>query len=137
MPPALKRGGVAAERELDMIDEIDRMVDSAVGEVFSTMLKLPVHRVADEPRLNGAEYVAASVGFNGQLTGVVYSYCTHHFARTVTGNLLGLEESEVGDDSMVNDAMGEVANMIVGQIKSSLCDRGLPCTLTLPSILRG
>lgn len=120
-----------------MIEEIDRMVNSAVGEVFTTMLNLSVDRVPEEPRLNGAEYVAASVGFNGALSGVVYSYCTRDFAGQVTSSLLGLDESEVDDDGMVNDTMGEIANMIVGQIKSGLCDRGLPCTLTIPSIVRG
>lgn len=120
-----------------MIDEIDQMVDSAVSDVFSTMLRMPVSRVPDEPHLNGAEYVAASVGFNGDMNGVVYSYCTNSFARNVTCNLLGLEDSEIEDDAMVNDAMGEIANMIVGQIKSALCDRGLPCVLTIPSIVRG
>lgn len=120
-----------------MIEEIDQMVNSAVGDVFATMLRLPVDRVPEEPHLNGAEYVAASVGFNGDLNGVVYSYCTNHFARNVTCNLLGLDENEIEDEAMVNDAMGEIANMIVGQIKSALCDRGVPCTLTIPSIVRG
>jgi chemotaxis protein CheX len=38
---------------------------------------------------------------------------------------------------MVNDAVGEIANMVVGNLKSRLADRGLNCILTIPSIVRG
>ena len=33
--------------------------------------------------------------------------------------------------------MGELSNMVVGYVKSRLCDSGLPCTLTIPSVVRG
>jgi chemotaxis protein CheX len=38
---------------------------------------------------------------------------------------------------MVNDAIGELANMTVGHMKSRLSDRGMPCVLTIPSVVRG
>jgi chemotaxis protein CheX len=37
----------------------------------------------------------------------------------------------------VNDAIGEITNMVVGSFKNSFCDAGYPCKLTIPSILRG
>jgi len=33
--------------------------------------------------------------------------------------------------------IGEVSNMVVGSVKSVLCDTGFPCNLTIPSIMRG
>ena len=81
--------------------------------------------------------VAGSVGFTGPVTGVVYSYTSNPFARRITATLLGLLDSEIEGDEMVNDALGEVANMLVGYIKSRLCDQGLPCVLTVPSVVRG
>jgi chemotaxis protein CheX len=62
---------------------------------------------------------------------------TTDFAREITCRLLGIGDAEIESESMVNDAIGELANMVVGQIKSRLCDRGLPCVLTIPSIVRG
>jgi chemotaxis protein CheX len=38
---------------------------------------------------------------------------------------------------MVNDAIGELSNMVAGYVKSRLCDAGLPCVLTIPSVVRG
>lgn len=51
--------------------------------------------------------------------------------------MLGLSPDEIDGDEMVNDTMGELANMIVGQVKSRLCDRGYECVLTVPSVVRG
>jgi chemotaxis protein CheX len=121
-----------------MIDDLDDLVKSAVTEVFDTMLKARV--VADPPGtalLNGEAHVASAVGFIGTLTGVVYIYASDPFARHLTSVLLGLADDAIEGDEMANDAMGELANMVVGHLKSRLADRGMPCVLTIPSIVRG
>ena len=51
--------------------------------------------------------------------------------------MLGISESEVDAGEMVTDAIGELSNMVAGYVKSRLCDSGLPCTLTIPSVVRG
>jgi chemotaxis protein CheX len=120
-----------------MIDDIDQLVTNAVSGVFGTMLKIPVHQEPPgAPIRNGEPHVAGSVGFIGNLTGVIYVYSTQTFARKITRGLLGEKCPNPGDE-MVNDAIGEIANMIVGNIKSHLVDRGLNCVMTIPSVLRG
>ena len=120
-----------------MIDDIDHLVSSAVASVFGTMLNLPVD---EEPQSvstpeNEAQ-IAGSVGFIGVVTGVVFIYSTVTFARNVTRRLIGSDMPITGEE-MVNDAFGEITNMVVGHIKSRLGDRGMQCVLTIPSILRG
>ena len=120
-----------------IIEELEGLLKESIAKTFATMLSLPIE--ADQP--NGfpqdATLVAASVGFIGEVTGVVYIYCTDAFARRVTASMLGMSEPEVDGHEMVNDTMGEVGNMVVGQMKSRLCDRGRNCVLTIPSIVRG
>ncbi|MDB6055251.1 MAG: chemotaxis protein CheC [Verrucomicrobiales bacterium] len=121
-----------------MITDVDSLVTTAVTEVFTTMLNMPVRR--DPPGTvirNGEALVAGSVGFIGTLSGVVYIYWTARFARAMTGKMLGLTEKEVESEEMVNDAVGELANMVVGYMKSRFSDHGMPCVLTIPSIVRG
>lgn len=121
-----------------MIQDLDELVTSAVTDLFSTMLGMKMAPVPLETgAVNGDTYVAGSVGFIGRLSGVVYIYTTLGFARHITATLLGMEQVEVKEDEMVNDAMGEMANMLVGQMKSRLSDRGMPCVLTIPSVVRG
>jgi chemotaxis protein CheX len=121
-----------------MINDLDELVKSAVTEVFDTMLNFKAQLEAPGAEvLNGEAHVASAVGFIGRLTGVVYIYATARFARRITCLMLGLEEAQIDGEEMVNDAMGELANMVVGHLKSRLADRGMPCVLTIPSIVRG
>jgi chemotaxis protein CheX len=121
-----------------MIDDLDDLVKSAVSEVFSTMLSLTLQAQPPGSEIaNGEPHVASAVGFVGRLTGVVYVYSTASFARQITGRMLGISEAEIEGEDMVNDAMGELANMVVGHLKSRLADRGMACVLTVPSIVRG
>ncbi|MDP2325279.1 MAG: chemotaxis protein CheX, partial [Gammaproteobacteria bacterium] len=75
--------------------------------------------------------------FTGTLSGVIYLYTTIQFASRITRGLLGLNPEDPQRDDLVNDAMGEIANMVVGHFKSRLTDRGIACVMTIPSIVRG
>jgi chemotaxis protein CheX len=121
-----------------MIDELEELLKAAVGDVFRTMLNFDTRCIpfGADP-MDGEAHIAGSVGFIGAMTGVVYIYTTAAFARTMTSRMVGMAEPEIDGDEMVNDAVGELANMIVGSLKSNLAERGLPCVLTIPSIVRG
>jgi len=120
-----------------MIDDLDQLVTTAISGVFGTMLKISVQmEPPGSPIRHGEPHIAGSVGFIGNLSGVVYVYSTQRFARKLTRSLLGEKDTEPGEE-MVNDAVGEIANMIVGNLKSRLADRGMNCILTIPSIVRG
>jgi chemotaxis protein CheX len=121
-----------------MIEDLEHLVGSAVTEVMTTMMSFRVQQTPNAINFtNGEGHIASAVGFIGKTTGVVYLYASDKFAREMTCRLLGLEDSDIEGDEMVNDAMGELANMVVGHIKSRLVDRGLACVLTIPSIIRG
>ena len=124
-----------------MIQDAELLITAAVVEVFSTMLNVKARSVPPvEGFLDRQPQIVSAVGFTGAATGVVYLYTTAQFARHITAGLLGLSPAEIQTDEtdeMVNDTMGEIANMVVGQIKSRISDRGLRCVLTIPSIVRG
>lgn len=121
-----------------MIEDLEQLVGSAVTEVMTTMMSFKVRPTQEAINFSTGEgHLASAVGFIGKTTGVVYLYASDRFARLMTCRLLGLEDSDIEGDEMVNDAMGEMANMVVGHIKSRLVDRGMACVLTIPSIVRG
>lgn len=84
-------------------------------------------------------HLMASVGFVGEANGIVYLCVRNDFARFATCEILGLspDDEEATDAAVIKDAIGEIANMTVGGFKNQLCDVGLPCKLTLPTIVRG
>ncbi len=124
----------------------------AIGDVFQTMLGYGVQPAAAAPPDSAvgsssrpsvpaipAPLVVGTVGFIGKLNGLIYLYFDESLALRCTGDMLcmgELELAETGAES-VNDAIGELTNMVVGSFKNCLCDAGYPCKLTIPSILRG
>jgi chemotaxis protein CheX len=120
------------------IEQIDQLTRQAVQEVFQSMLSM---QVAPEPPTPLAAdpdgQIIGSVAFIGEATGIIYLYAGAGFARVITSLLLGIAESEVDSEEMVTDAIGELSNMVVGYVKSRLCDSGWHCVLTIPSVVRG
>lgn len=123
-------------------------ITHAVKRVFRTMLDVEV--VLIEDGLNEREIdltenpenqqqVIGTVGFIGEINGLIYLTFPQPMARFVAARMLGMsivDVLEMGDE-VVNDAIGEVTNMTVGAFKNSLGDHGFTCRLTIPSILLG
>jgi chemotaxis protein CheX len=123
------------------IEQIDLLTREAVKEVFQSMLSIEVMAEAPIPlRPDPEGLIIGSVGFIGEatgITGIIYLYANVRYARVLTGRMLGISDDEVDNGDMMTDAVGELSNMVVGYVKSRLCDRGLACTLTIPSVVRG
>jgi chemotaxis protein CheX len=124
--------------QTEQLEQIDQLTREAVREVFQSMLSMEVNPEAPTPLPpDPAGQIIGSVGFIGEATGIIYLSADMTFARVITGRLLTLSEAEVDPGEMVTDAIGELSNMVVGYVKSRLCNNGLLCTLTIPSVVRG
>lgn len=107
-------------------------------EVFQSMLSMEVNPEPPTPLpADPAGQIIGSVGFIGEANGILYLYADMCFARVITGRMLDISEPEVDSGEMVTDAIGELSNMVAGYLKARLCSGGSPCTLTIPSVVRG
>lgn len=75
-----------------------------------------------------------SVGFVGNVNGVVYFYASQSVMKKATIRITDNEEAGM---EMVSDVCGEVANMLGGGFKNALADKGHTSTLTIPTVLNG
>ena len=75
-------------------------------------------------------HVTASVSVTGVLRGHVLVSCSDNASRNAAAALLGIDLEEVTEDD-VADALGELANIIGGNVKSLLPE---PCALSLPHV---
>jgi chemotaxis protein CheX len=119
-------------------DEIAELVRADTEKVFSTMLDLPIHPhpVAGQPDSSGLEGgVIALVGFAGQWSGSGTIRCGGELACIISGKLLMAEYDQVNED--VLDAMGEMANMILGNFKDDAAFRLGPLGLSTPTVIHG
>lgn len=118
-------------------EEMARFIIEATKEVFSTMM---VMEVADqypmqEPVNKFHCSITGMVGLAGSYTGILSIHCPQTLALKITSNMLGMEVEEVGED--VNDALGEIANMLGGHVKQVLSKGGLDLNLSIPTVISG
>ena len=69
--------------------------------------------------------------------GNVSLFVSREFAREMTAAMLGMTVDDIGSDEEVHDVIGEVCNMVGGDLKSRLCDAGFSCSLSIPSVTFG
>lgn len=110
---------------------------SGVKEVFSTMIMVDVNDTTAFSTDQEDETVELTsiIGFGGDLTGMVAIQCSGLFARKMTASFLGMEIAEIDDD--VIDAVGEVANMVAGSMKTSFKRQGKDITIAIPNTVVG
>lgn len=118
----------------------DRLLTQLIAvteEVFETMIFVPVtvgevdEGVSTEPHRR----VVATVGFAGHRNGFVCVHSSVDTANEITGAMLGLPLERVNGE--MPDAMGEVANMIAGSLRTKMARFEPAWTITCPSVTVG
>jgi len=111
---------------------------TAACEVFSTMLGMDVQ--SGEARIEVgsptvSDGVLSFIGLAGHWTGAGAISCSADFARQICAQLLMTEAPSVNED--VLDAMGEVTNMVIGNLKTSIEEHLGPMGLSIPTVIYG
>jgi len=109
-------------------DDLARVVES----VFQTMIDLEV-AVSDAPWARSPDTITAAVHFAGDWRGAALVECDAPQACHFATRFMGIALPATIDDD-VRDAMGELANMVAGNLKSVL-PRGVG--LSMPSVVEG
>lgn len=119
-------------------EDIVAIIREATEAVFSTMLCVPaapqqVRQESGDPvPVSG---IIAMVGIAGTWTGMGQIYCSPEMACRLAGALLMSEYTAFNED--VLDAVAEVANMIIGNAKTTLEERLGTLALGVPTVLYG
>lgn len=120
-------------------DEVVAAITSATQEVFSTMLALEMkagevmteRSVAAAP----ASGLVSLIGLAGSWSGTGSLACTGTFACTMASSLLACSFESVNEE--VLDAVGEVTNMIIGNVKTAIEERVGEMGLSTPTVIFG
>ena len=106
-------------------------------EVFETMVFMPVTAAAvDAPfDLTPGRHVVATVAFAGHRNGFVSFHASVDTANEIAGAMLGVPHDQV--NGQMSDAMGEVANMIAGSLRTKMAAIEPAWTITCPSVTIG
>lgn len=126
------------EAALPFPGDLDSILKEAASAVFITMFDWPPDfgPCEDSPG-DGPERVVGSVGVAGSIEFTVYLHMSAVVARRLTCRLLRMAEAELHDNQTVNDMIGELANMLAGQIKQNAGPAAHACLQTTPTVVRG
>jgi len=123
--------------DIENLDIKSQVVESII-EVFDTMFSATLEHTdsVTSESLEGVRNVG-SVSFDGDVTGMVSIHFSEMFAREMAAKKLGMETDEIGGDEEVREMLGEMGNVVGGNLKSSFTDAGLTCVLSPPSFTTG
>ena len=94
----------------------DVLLDST-KEVFETMVFMAVEESLQEETGMGEQALLGTITFKGRLEGCLGICCGQACARTIAASMLGMASVEELGESDVGDAIGEIANMVLGAVK--------------------
>lgn len=114
----------------------DALLDSA-REVFETMVFMAVEEAKDETSSLGDTCLLGSITFKGNWEGCLGVCCDVACARTIAANMLGMTTpEELGEDD-ISDAIGEIANMVMGAVKSRIQNETGNIEVSIPCVVQG
>lgn len=119
--------GPALEKQL--IQEVKKVFSTFVG--MDHLLHLPL---AVDPAESFSDCLSALIGFGGTYNGAVSLHASRDLARMIAAQLLANVEPT---EEEIEDALGELANIIAGTVKPLLCTNSLDIRLATPSVVSG
>jgi CheY-specific phosphatase CheX len=117
--------------QTDVVIHSDELMQIVLS-VFETMMGLEAEE-SNDPWAPTEQWWTAAVNLSGEWHGAVLVECDQEQACRFAGKFLSIDPAEAGEE-IVRDVLGELANMIGGNLKSALMS-GI--RLSLPSIVSG
>jgi len=122
-----------------MTESIDVGNEISIGckDVFSTMLmvELESEDVVVQKKVEIKSNITSMIGLGGGLKGLLAVHCPSSVATKITSAFLGMDVEEIDDD--VKDAIGEIANMVAGNLKVSYAAIDVNIELAIPTSIVG
>lgn len=114
------------------MEDMDRYITELSAAVWEQTLGLSLDPASTDPGSHGRT-VEGHVHISGRWNGTLVFQCSLGAARQAAHVMFGSGEHDSTRD--VQDAVGELTNMIGGNLKALMSDDG--CFLSLPTVIEG
>ncbi|MFC1676867.1 chemotaxis protein CheX [Planctomycetota bacterium] len=122
---------------LEQICISDVLLESA-KEVFETMIFMDIEKSSCEDSDVDEDWsLLGSITFKGGLQGCLAICFNTPCAQAIAINMLGMDSADELSEEDVCDAIGEVANMVMGSVKSRLIESTGNLEVSIPSVISG
>jgi len=110
------------------------LLEMSAQEGFALMLGDKLES-ATEPAVLESLDVTSMVGLAGALCGVLTLRCSSPCAALMATKMLGADAP--GSKGQMEDAVGEVCNMVAGNFKNKISNVSDGCKLSVPTVITG
>ncbi len=115
-----------------LVNELPRFIDATVSTIeMMTNAKASKEgaSVQDIKVKNSTDHIASSIGFYGDIDGMLALSFPRSIAKKTCELLIG---EETDSEEEILDALAEFVNIIGGRLKSLLCEQNINVSITLP-----
>jgi len=109
----------------------------AAKEVFETMIFMEIEKCTQPEQQIQDDALLGSITFSGNLEGCLAICCGQVCGKTIAANMLGMDGSEELSREDIKDAIGEVANMVMGSVKARLPEDVGQINVSIPTVVTG
>lgn len=110
---------------------------SGMAEVFETMMFMSVEECNEMYAAIDGDALLSTITFKGSVEGCLGVSCSLNCAQLIARNMLGSNSGETIPEEEVVDAMGEVANMVLGAVKARLAESVGEIQVSIPTVVSG
>jgi len=122
-----------------MIEQVcvDKVLIDSAKEVFETMVFMDLTEAAAPDQNVEGWALLGTITFKGSLEGCLAICCSTPCAQAIAINMLGMDTTEELTEEDTYDAIGEIANMVMGGVKSRLLENIDNLEIAIPSVISG
>lgn len=112
-------------------------IGQATQEIFGTMIFMDVEQLLDNQSEDSAasSNISSMIGLGGEIRGLLSIHFPEKVALGITSSFLGMDVESINED--VKDAVGEIANMVAGNLKIFFKDNNIQTELAIPTTVIG
>lgn len=116
---------------------IQKLITDSTSNLFETMLSMKLEMPMENQLLEEINYnFIGWVNFDGEfISGLFEVGLTEEFGRLITARMFDQAPSEIKSTQEILDVLKEISNIIGGNLKSRLCDLGIICKISPPSVV--
>ncbi len=120
------------------LSAIENTIAKSITETFDTMLSMELAKVGKvtDPGLDDQRMVGV-VHYAGEVVGNLSLHVSREFAALITATMLGVDAETLTEEEEIKDVLGELTNIVSGNLKSDFLNAELSCLISTPSITRG
>ena len=113
---------------------VQELVDVVIDDIFREMISMPLDRSTARKALPIVmPAILSCIEFSGFVNGQVQMITSFHFAKEIAAAMMGMSPDEI-DQDLASDSIGELTNMLSGNLQSRISDGGHSCTIRPPKV---